>query len=53
MIASLTSFFLNVYMNPAQHENAIWVMAGVIVAACAGLAYLVMQVYEKYCPERT
>ncbi|MCC5831677.1 MAG: hypothetical protein JJU12_01350 [Chlamydiales bacterium] len=52
MALSLNDFFLNLFMNPGENSTAIMIMGGVTVAACVGLAFLIMRLYEKCCPER-
>lgn len=53
MAGAVKDFFINLFMHPGDNSTAVMIMAGVTVAACVGLAFLVMKVYEKCCPDRT
>ena len=46
--ATIQDFFTSVFMNPGQHVPTLMIMCGVTIAACIGLAFLVMKVYEKF-----
>jgi hypothetical protein len=52
MAGTVKDFFLNLFMHPGENSTAVMIMGGLTVAACVGLAFLIMKLYERCCPER-